>query len=279
MKEPLSSRLLFPWVERRFTYREYGRFLDRLAGREVVPLREFAHGEGDLALRHDVDSRLESALALARLEAARGLRATYFVLHTAPYWRDPRLVAQLRGLQELGHEIGFHNDLLTVWRVEGGDPRAVLERELARLRGGGIEVVGAAAHGSPWCHRLGFHNNYVFAGWDEPRPDYPNREVPEKLDPAEFGLEYEAYHVPHGMYFSDSSFVDGRRAHPADFPLEPGRRTILLVHPDHWDASAAAKWRRLGAKVLSRAASVRPRRAGGPRDRGSSPSGRAGGGR
>src|SRR5919201_6006114 len=71
MKEPLSSRLLCPWVERRFTYREYGRFLDRLAGREVVPMREFARG-GDLALRHDVDSRLDSALEFARLEHERG---------------------------------------------------------------------------------------------------------------------------------------------------------------------------------------------------------------
>jgi hypothetical protein len=272
MKEPLQSRLIFPLVERRFTYAEYARFLDRLGGgRAVVPLRSFAHGEGDTALRHDVDSRLESALELAELEAARGLRATYFVLHTAPYWEGPELLPRLRRLQELGHEVGFHNDLVTAWRVEGADPRGVLERELARVRSGGIEVVGAAAHGSPWCHRLGFHNNYVFAGWDEPQPGFPNREVPEKLDPREFGLEYEAYHVPHDAYFSDSSFVDGRRAHPADLPLEPGRRTIVLVHPDHWDSSAAAKWRRLGAKVLSRAASARPRRAGGPRGRGSSP--------
>jgi hypothetical protein len=253
MKEPLQSRLIFPLVERRFTYAEYARFLDGLAGRLVVPMRSFARGEGDAALRHDVDSRLESALELAELEAARTLRATYFVLHTAPYWEGPELLPRLRRLQELGHEVGFHNDLLTAWRVGGADPRAELEAALSRLRGGGIEVVGAAAHGSPWCHRLGFHNNYVFAGWDEPRPDYPATEVPEKLDPAEFRLEYEAYHVSHDAYFSDSTFADGRRAHPADFPLKPGRRTIFLVHPDHWDASAVAKWRRLAAKVGRRA--------------------------
>jgi hypothetical protein len=253
MKEPLSSRLLFPLVERRFTYPEYERFLDRLEGRAVVPMRSFARGDGDTALRHDVDSRLESALELAELEAARGLRATYFVLHTAPYWDEGDLVPRLRRLQELGHEIGFHNDLVTVERVHGGDARTALEESLARLREAGIEVTGSAAHGSPWCHRLGFHNNYVFAGWDEPQPGFPSRDVPERLDPAEFGLEYEAYHVPHDAYFSDSSFVGGRRAHPGDFPLEPGRRTILLVHPDHWDRSATAKWVRLTSKLLRRA--------------------------
>ena len=59
VKEPLSSRVLFPLTERRFTYAEYDLFLDRLAGRDVVPLREFAVGHGDTALRHDVDDRLE----------------------------------------------------------------------------------------------------------------------------------------------------------------------------------------------------------------------------
>jgi len=262
VKEPLSSRLLFPLVERRFTYAEYARFLDRIGERAVVPMREFARGSGDLALRHDVDSRLESALELARLEHDRGLRATYFVLHTAPYWRDPELLPKLRELQQLGHEVGFHNDLVTLQRLEGIDAAAYLRRELERIRDGRIDVVGAAAHGSPWCHRLGFHNNYVFAGWDEPVPGFRSTEVPQKLDPAEFGLEYEAYHVPRDVYFSDSTFVDGRRAHPADLRLEPSKRTIVLVHPCHWDASLGGKARRLAAKLAKRARAGRfaPRR-------------------
>jgi hypothetical protein len=214
-------------------------------------MREFARGAGDLALRHDVDSRLDSAHELARLEHERGLRATYFILHTAPYWDDPDLLPGVRRLQELGHEIGFHNDLVTLERVEGGDSRVALDEALKQLREGGIEVVGAAAHGSPWCHELGFHNNYVFLGWDEPVPGFPATDVAQKLDPAEFGLEYEAYHVPRDVYFSDSSFRDARRAHPSELHLEPGRRTIVLVHPDHWDASVAAKAARLGAKIVS----------------------------
>jgi hypothetical protein len=244
---------MFPLVERRFTYGEYARFLDRLGGRAVVPMREFSRGDGDLALRHDVDSRLDSGLRTARLEHDRGLRATYFILHTAPYWNDEDLVPRLRSLQELGHEVGFHNDLVTLQRLEGIDAATYLGEALERLRRGGIEVVGAAAHGSPWCHRLGFHNNYVFRGWDEPVAGFPSTDVPQKLDPAEFGLEYEAYHVPRDAYFSDSTFVDGRRAHPADLHLEPGKRTIVLVHPCHWDASVAAKSRRLAARVARRA--------------------------
>jgi hypothetical protein len=277
VKEPLNSRLLFPLTERRFTYSEYDRFLDRLKAREVVPLREFAQGRGDLALRHDVDSRLESALEVARSEHERGLPATYFVLHTAPYWQRPDLLERLRELQSLGHEIGFHNDLVTLERLHGVDIEAYARRELARLREGGIEIVGAAAHGSPWCQRLGFHNNYAFAGWDEPVPGFPGTTVRRKLDPAALGLEYEAYHVPRDEYFSDASFANGRRRHPIDVELVGGRRTIVLVHPDHWDRSAAAKVRRLAAKVFRQAASTRRLRADGLPGSTPSPSGGAAG--
>jgi hypothetical protein len=251
VKEPLSSRVLFPLTEWRFTYAEYERFLDRLAGRDVVPLREFAAGLGDTGLRHDVDDRLESALDLARREHARGLRATYFVLHTAPYWEREDLVERLRELQELGHEVGWHNDLVTLAVVHGVEPAEYLRRELARLRSAGIDVVGVAAHGSPWCHRLGFHNDYAFSDLPQPVAGFPTRFEPIGTL-ADFGLDYDAYTLGEDAYSSDSRFERGRRAHPADFPLDRAKRTIFLTHPCHWDVSAAAKARRLARRVARR---------------------------
>jgi hypothetical protein len=252
VREPFASRLLFPLVERRFTYAEYARFLDRLSERLVVPMREFAQGEGDLALRHDVDSRLGSALELARREAERGLPATYFVLHTAPYWSDPELLARLRQLQELGHEVGLHHDLVTLEKLRGVDTGERLRTDLDRLRSSGIEIRGAAAHGSPWCHLLGYHNNYVFAGWDEPVQGFPNHEVTQKLRPADFGLEYEAYHLGEDAYFSDARFEGGHRWHPDGLFLQAGQRAIVLVHPCHWDSSVGAKVIRLGRRLVAR---------------------------
>jgi hypothetical protein len=251
VKEPLNSRVLFPLTERRFTYRKYDRFLASLEGRAVVPLREFARGEGDLALRHDVDSRLESALELARLERSRGLRATYFVLHTARYYRQHDLLERLRELQALGHEIGFHNDLVTLALVGDAEPGAYLRGELERLRDAGLDVTGVAAHGSPWCHRLGYHNSYAFSGSPQPLPGFPRSFEPIG-SLADFGFDYDAYALGEDAYFSDSAFEDRRRAHPADFELCPGRRAIVLTHPCHWDASAAAKLRRLAAKPARR---------------------------
>jgi hypothetical protein len=251
MAEPWTSRIAFPLTERRFVYAEYERLLDRLEGREVVPLREFSSGQGDIALRHDVDDRLESGLELARREHARGLRATYFVLHTAPYWARDDLLERLLELQALGHEVGWHNDLVTVALVHGGDPAEYLRRELHRLRSAGIDVVGVASHGSPWCHRLGFHNDYAFSDLPQPIPGFPTRFEPIGTL-SEFGFEYDAYSLGEDAYFSDSRFERGGRAHPASFPLDPVERTIFLTHPCHWDASVAAKTRRLARRVGQR---------------------------
>jgi hypothetical protein len=261
VKEPRASRLLFPITERRFTYDAYARWLDGLAGAVVVSLRELTATEprerAVVGLRHDVDSRLDNALAIGRLEHARGLRATYFVLHTAPYYEQrAALLDALHTLQDdLGHEIGFHNDLGTLVVLRDADIGAFLHRELAWLRENGIDVRGSAAHGSPFCASLGYDNNYVFAGWDEPVTGRPRTDLGVKLDPADFGLEYEAYHLPYDDYISDSAFgADGRRRHPGDLgPPRPGVRTVALVHPCHWDRSASAKWRRLAGKVVRRA--------------------------
>jgi hypothetical protein len=289
-RRPLAV-LARPWHERRFLHRHYARLLDALRDESrfrVVPLRDFASAPRDrivVALRHDVEERFASALEMGALEAERGLRATYFVLHTAPYygsvgWRSARhdesLVPGLRRLQGWGHEIGLHNDLVTLQCVHGIEPRQYLRGELEWLRGHGIDVRGASSHGSYWTHRLRYHNNYFFADFDEVHDGYANSETVtvgerqvelSKGRLAEFGLEYEAYHLGEDHYFSDARFgPDGRRWHTDAIDLDalrPGDRAIVLTHPDYWDPSVARKAVRTGVwsarKLVAGERTWRPR--------------------
>jgi hypothetical protein len=281
----ICRRLLFPVVERSFTYDAYERLLDRLSDRhrfKVVPLRDFSSARSSsralIALRHDVDYRLDHALDMARLEHVRNLPATYFVLHTARYWTNPDLIPALLQLQDgYGHEIGWHNDLVTLECVYGGDARCFLAEQLERLRAAGLRIEGTASHGSPYCYRYGYHNNYFFADYEgEEQSGFPNSRVVTthkgqctipKGRLAEFGLLYDAYHVDQDLYFSDAAFDGrGRRWHTdqLDFgALSAGTRTIILVHPCHWDASAAAKVRRLPSEIGRVIFPTRPLRASG----------------
>ena len=276
-------RLVEPALERRFTYGRYDAFLARLVADprvEVLTLRQLATADPGrrvlLGLRHDVDDRLDSALRLAELEHRRGVSATYFVLHTARYYdeHDPRLLEALRQLQALGHEIGWHNDLVTLQLVYGLDPVEYLGRELGRLRENGIDVVGTAAHGSIYCHRLGFHNNEFFLDWPKAVPGgrTSRARVPvggeevelRRGNLADFGLEYEAYHLGEDRYFSDARFDErGRRWHPDLLELgdlRPRERVVVLVHPCHWDESLGAKYARVVRRLARRALRRRVRR-------------------
>ena len=254
---PLLS-LSRPVRERHFTFDAYAEFLDSLAasGVTVVPLRDFAAARADgpvLGLRHDVDVRLDAALRLAELEHERGLRATYFVLNTARYWRKPGLLDALLRIQDLGHEVGWHNDLVSMEVVDGTNTVDYLHRELARLRAAGVDIVGTAAHGSIWCHVLGFDNNSFFTDFPEVmRPTTPIRTG----SLADFGFEYEAYHLGENRYYSDSRFdAHNRRWHPGFLDLtelEPAAKAITLIHPCQWDTSVATKFARLPARFVAK---------------------------
>jgi hypothetical protein len=264
--------------ERRFLYDRYAAFLDRLAADprlQVLTLRELAapgSGEGvRLSIRHDVDLRLPSALHLAELEHDRGLRATYFILHTARYYgtlepgsaeHDERILPALSRLQELGHEVGWHNDLVTLQVVYDIDPVEYLARELRWLRENGIDVVGTSAHGSVYCHRLGYLNNEFFLDWPGGRSHLPVEGEERELRRgrlADFGLAYDASQLGEEVYRSDASFDQrGRRWHPDLLDLgglRPGERVIVLVHPCHWDRSLPRKYRRVLGRLARRASS------------------------
>jgi hypothetical protein len=216
-----------------------------------------------VGLRHDVDEWLGRARDFAELEHDRGLPATYFALHTADYWAQPHVVTTLLRMQnDYGHEIGWHNDLVTFECIRGGDARELLTRELSRLRAAGLHIDGTAAHGSPACYRYGYHNDYFFFG-GEPLDGFPNldtvegplgrRPVPRgTLD--EFQLRYDAYRLDNDLYFSDAAFdQSGKRWHTDQLDLRllrPGTRTIILTHPDHWDSTFFHKLARYRSKVI-----------------------------
>jgi hypothetical protein len=127
------------------------------------PLGEFAPGASGVFLRHDVDHDLDLALEMAFWEREAGHRSTYFILPTAEYATDPRLLLKLRQMQDFGHELGVHLNFLASWTR--GELSSVADAARALLdewRAAGLRIAGCAAHGDRACYEHGFINYWMF---------------------------------------------------------------------------------------------------------------------
>ena len=96
-----------------FTINAYAELVSAAAGRYRFLRFAESSAEGEVALwRHDIDVSPQRALALARVEAASGVPATYFVQVSSRYYSifEPEVAAVLRQIVALGHDVGLHFD-------------------------------------------------------------------------------------------------------------------------------------------------------------------------
>lgn len=96
-----------------FTEAGYRRLLD-IAARHYA-FRPFGTDEAGphMLLRHDVDFSPHRALTLARIEAEKGVRSTYFWLFHSDFYNllEAEVAAIVRQIGALGHWTGLHFDL------------------------------------------------------------------------------------------------------------------------------------------------------------------------
>jgi hypothetical protein len=100
-------------------------------------------------LRHDVDYTLYAALALAREEAARGIRATYFLLVNSAYYNllSPSHAHVPAAIAGLGHEVGLHYDVRLLRHFAREQWDTLLETQVALLEAlSGQSVKSIAMH-------------------------------------------------------------------------------------------------------------------------------------
>jgi hypothetical protein len=94
----------------------------------------------------DIDIDIRTAVRLAELEQLYGIRTSYYVLHTSPYYgsvedgvfkRNECMAHVYRYIESLGHEIALHTDALHLYQEHRLDGAAAVRDELAWLRSEG----------------------------------------------------------------------------------------------------------------------------------------------
>lgn len=238
-----------------FTYQQYRQLLNEIIDERfiVLPLNEFKDSINDekvmICLRHDVDHHPFKALEMARIEHEYGFRATFYMLGTAVYsgifhegqYHKYACMSKIYSdIDNLGSEIGIHNDLLTVMIKYKLEPYAFNKSELIYFNNIGIDIFGTAAHGSTIAKET-VPNYQMFSDFAQSTSiDYKGESynIGER-SLSEYGYQYEAYFINNNKYFSD---VGGKWNLPGGFDQliqeirnsVPGDRIQILTHPVWW---------------------------------------------
>ncbi len=241
--------------------------------REKVPPRYF--------IRHDVDHDIDTALLIAEAEAQRGYKSTYFLLTPGSYGEksnyygalesglivhQPDLIEKCRRFIGLGHEIGLHNDVVSLSLMLQKNPEEILRREVDFFADSGVPLIGTAAHGNPLGRKLKYSNYEIFSDCIRKRitPDQIGRSIEyrnwrvklHRLRLADFGFKYEVYFVYRNSDIADTGSrwlaelmagaPKGTLAPPmtkeefkqrlSAFVAQPIVTSLqILHHPCHWD--------------------------------------------
>lgn len=256
-----------------FSYVKFEKFLESLisSGRfKFVPLKDLATTTSNdkviIALRHDIDYDIASSVRFARREYELGIKGTYYVLHSAEYYtrmpeelsyykdvnsqflRKSSVLEYLKKIQnEYGHEIGWHNDLVTLqvhYNINSGD---YLRKELKWLRENNINITGTSSHGSQYCYIYHYLNGFFWKEYGASKFFYNYEYITcnnklmkiDKYTLSDFGFDYEADLLRRSLFYADVFRYNNKRWHMNMVnwnSLKPGDKVILLFHPALWDS-------------------------------------------
>ncbi|WP_234736775.1 polysaccharide deacetylase family protein [Tellurirhabdus bombi] len=153
---PVFESLMRSLMKAEYVFQSFSDFIKAPADRAVV-------------LRHDVDAKAANSLATAQLQARLQIRGVYY-FRCVPQSFKPEIIAQIA---ELGHEIGYHYEDLTLAK---GDPQS------------------AIGHFTDWLNRLrAIYPVETICMHGSPLSRYDNRDLWQHYDYKHYGVLAEPY--------------------------------------------------------------------------------------
>lgn len=226
-----------------FTYEKYSELCNELIinGYTILTVKEYLANrpeKGYAILRHDVDTKPHRSLRLAQLEYSLGISSTYYFRHTREVFH-PKIIKEVA---DLGHEIGYHYEVLSKEKGDYLKAITLFEKELTDFREI-TEISTICMHGSPLS-------------------PYDNRDLWTVYNFRKYGITGEAYlSMDADMYYcSDTGWRWDKKFKVRDHL--PGNRKFdakttndiisaiharqlpslyLLVHPGNW-TSNRSEW-------------------------------------
>ncbi len=234
-----------------FVYSKWEAFCKELQNKGIhsIPARDVDSSmDTFLVLKHDIENTVSKAYELAKIEHSYGHRGTYY-LH-AYLLEDPKNVELLHKMQDMGHEISYHYDVMDSSHGDLEKAAAEFEQNRKRFEELGFRIETVCQHGNPVVERIGYTSNRDFFRSQLVQKRYP--------DIADIMVDYERKYGTDYSYYSDA----GRRfnliydpinndvvnSDDKNIPYEDlnqllaalDRKAIISTHPHRWTSSAAS---------------------------------------
>ena len=257
-----------------FEYADYEKILLTIKDKhcKVFPLYQmkdyFDSNNIIVGIKHDVDRHPFKAQEIAKIEKKYGFSSTFYFLPTANYYGELKnnknfvryicLDEIYQKIFALGHEIGIHNDLLTVMIEWGLEPFKFNKFTIDEFNRIGIPIYGTSSHGANICYAVKHYNFEIFSDFATTQNiQYAGKtyNIGQK-SLNEFGFSYEAYHIDYNIYLTDvgghwsiskseNGFIkffgkSNQIACSFDDVIntiknaKPGDRIVILTHPLWW---------------------------------------------
>ena len=234
-----------------FTYQHWDNFCRELAEKGVksIPTRDIkASTTNYVVLKHDVETNVSKAYQLAAIEHKYGHRGSYYV--QAYLMHDEKNIFMLREMQEMGHEISYHYDVMDSSKgdldkaiKEFSDNKQIFEKN-------GFVISTVCQHGNPVVERVGYTSNRDFFRSDLVRSLYPKiRDVMVNLKndvPTDFvyfsdaGRVFKMIYDPlnNDIVNSDDKNITYKNLDELIEALDFSKGIIVSTHPHRWCSSA-----------------------------------------
>jgi len=110
-----------------------------------------------IVFKHDVETNPSKALKLAEIEDRHGIKGSYYV--QAYLLSSPEHLYILQQIQNLGHEVSYHYDVLDANNGDFEKANIDFQENLQKFEKAGFEIKTVCQHGNPLKNRVGYSSN------------------------------------------------------------------------------------------------------------------------
>ena len=237
-----------------FVYKKWDNFCKKLSKNNMysIPATKYLNSPSEdkrFILKHDVENDVFRAHRLAKIEQRYGHRGSYYV--QAYLLDNERNINLLKQMQNMGHEITYHYDVLDSNKGDIEKATKEFQCNVDKFQKHGFEVVTVCQHGNPVVERNGYNSNRDFFRSDKVQKKYPAMTDIMVDFPDKTGTEYDYYSdagrkfkliydpINNDIVNSDDKNIEFKNLDAVfEAVCTTEKNFIISTHPHRWTASA-----------------------------------------